>query len=172
MSEEVKNTESTEEVTSTNTDTGETRPENEVPAEAVTEETVSSAPETTDESSTESTEAPAEAKSERAEATGNDRQESAGTPNRDQQRESRPQQRGGRDPRRSNPRFRRKVCRFCHEEDAVIDYKRSDILERFITDRGKILPRRVTGTCAKHQRALATSIKRARILALLPFMEK
>jgi small subunit ribosomal protein S18 len=70
------------------------------------------------------------------------------------------------------PRFKKKVCRFCHNKDMFIDYKRIDILERFITDRGKILPRRITGTCAKHQRALATEIKRARMIALLPFLEK
>jgi ribosomal protein S18 len=70
------------------------------------------------------------------------------------------------------PRFKKKVCRFCHNKDMVIDYKRVDILERFVTDRGKILPRRITGTCAKHQRALATEIKRARMIALLPFLEK
>jgi small subunit ribosomal protein S18 len=54
----------------------------------------------------------------------------------------------------------------------MIDYKKHEILERFITDRGKILPRRVTGTCAKHQRAIAQEIKRSRIVALLPFIEK
>ena len=69
-------------------------------------------------------------------------------------------------------KFKRKVCRFCTDKNAVIDYKRADILGRFITDRGKILPRRVTGTCARHQRDLARAIKRARIIALLPFLEK
>lgn len=67
-------------------------------------------------------------------------------------------------------RFRRKSCRFCHDEKIKIEYKNPDMLEKFITDRGKILPRRITGTCARHQRALATEIKRARILALLPFV--
>ena len=70
------------------------------------------------------------------------------------------------------PKFKRKVCRFCHEKSAVIDYKNADMLERFITDRGKILPRRVTGTCAKHQRSLAKVIKMARTIALIPFLEK
>jgi len=70
------------------------------------------------------------------------------------------------------PRFRKKVCRFCHDKNAVIDYKRSDILESFITDRGKILPRRITGTCSKHQRAIAREIKIARSIALLPYVEK
>jgi len=73
---------------------------------------------------------------------------------------------------RERGKFRKKVCRFCHDKDLPLDYKRSDILERFITDRGKILPRRVTGTCAKHQRQVAREIKRARIIALLPFVEK
>lgn len=69
------------------------------------------------------------------------------------------------------PRFKKKICRFCHNKDLTIDYKKIDVLERFITDRGKILPRRITGTCAKHQRALAQEIKRARMIALLPFVE-
>jgi len=86
------------------------------------------------------------------------------------QRSDRPQRRDQRDNR--NPRFKKKVCRFCFDKDAVIDYKKHEILERFITDRGKILPRRVTGTCAKHQRAIAREIKRARIVALLPFIEQ
>ena len=71
-----------------------------------------------------------------------------------------------------NTRFKRKVCRFCHDKNAVIDYKDVRLVEQFITDRGKILPRRVTGTCAKHQRGVAQAIKRARILALVPFVEK
>ncbi len=70
------------------------------------------------------------------------------------------------------PKFRRKSCRFCGSKDIPIDYKRPDILEKFITERGKILPRRVTGTCARHQRAVAREIKRARTVALLPFVEK
>jgi len=64
---------------------------------------------------------------------------------------------------------KKKVCAFCEEKDLVIDYKRPDVLEQFITERGKILSRRITGTCARHQRKLSTAIKRARILALLPF---
>ena len=70
------------------------------------------------------------------------------------------------------PRFKKKVCRFCYNKELKIDYKDIEMLEHFITDRGKILPRRITGTCAKHQRAIAASIKRARIIALLPFVEK
>ena len=65
---------------------------------------------------------------------------------------------------------RRKVCAFCTEKVDVIDYKRPDLLRRFLTDRGKIKPRRRTGTCAKHQRRLAVAIKRARHLALLPYV--
>lgn len=70
------------------------------------------------------------------------------------------------------PRFRKKVCRFCHTKDLQIDYKQPEVLLKFVTDRGKILPRRITGTCAKHQRALAREIKKARMIALLPFVEK
>jgi small subunit ribosomal protein S18 len=65
--------------------------------------------------------------------------------------------------------FKKKVCKFCAQK-MKIDYKDADTLRRFITERGKILPRRITGTCAKHQRALALAIKRARIIALLPFV--
>ncbi len=67
--------------------------------------------------------------------------------------------------------FRKKVCRFC-TQNLVADYKDPDTLRRFVTDRGKILPSRITGTCAKHQRALAREIKRARVLAYLPFEKK
>jgi small subunit ribosomal protein S18 len=65
--------------------------------------------------------------------------------------------------------FKKKVCKFCIQK-LKIDYKDADTLRRFITERGKILPRRITGTCAKHQRALALAIKRARVIALLPFV--
>jgi len=71
-----------------------------------------------------------------------------------------------------NMRFKRKVCRFCNDKNARIDYKDVKMVEQFITDRGKILPRRVTGICAKHQRGVALAIKRARIIALIPFVEK
>ncbi len=64
---------------------------------------------------------------------------------------------------------RRKVCTFCVEKVDYIDYKDVAKLRRFTSDRAKILPRRVTGTCAKHQRALTTAIKRARQIALLPY---
>lgn len=64
---------------------------------------------------------------------------------------------------------KRKVCSFCAEHVQDIDYKKPAMLRRYISDRGKIEPRRRTGTCAKHQRALATAVKRARHLALLPY---
>ncbi len=62
---------------------------------------------------------------------------------------------------------RRKFCRFCADKDLPLDYKRPDILRDFITERGKIIARRITGTCARHQRALTTQIKRARQMALM-----
>ncbi len=65
---------------------------------------------------------------------------------------------------------KRNVCRFCAEGIDEIDYKDVARLRNYISERGKILPRRMTGTCAKHQRQLARAIKRARIVALLPFV--
>lgn len=67
---------------------------------------------------------------------------------------------------------RRKFCRFCADKVEFIDYKDIKILRTYLTERGKILPRRMTGTCAKHQRELTESIKQARSIALLAFMEK
>jgi small subunit ribosomal protein S18 len=67
--------------------------------------------------------------------------------------------------------FKKKVCRFC-TQNLKVSYKDPESLRRFITERGKILPRRITGTCAKHQRALSREIKRARVLALVPFVKK
>ncbi|MDZ4158659.1 MAG: 30S ribosomal protein S18 [Anaerolineaceae bacterium] len=64
---------------------------------------------------------------------------------------------------------RPKICQFCADKNQVIDYKQVDMLTRFVTEDGKIRPRRQTGTCARHQRTLARAIKRARHLALLPF---
>jgi len=64
---------------------------------------------------------------------------------------------------------RPKVCQFCTDKSMTIDYKKVDMLRRFINDEGKIRPRRATGTCAKHQRALAQAIKQARHIALLPY---
>jgi len=77
-------------------------------------------------------------------------------------REARPR----RDYRR---RPKRKVCSFCADKSTYIDYKDVNRLRRFVTERGKILPRRVSGNCAKHQRALAVAVKRARELAFLPY---
>nr|HID13989.1 30S ribosomal protein S18 [Anaerolineae bacterium] len=80
--------------------------------------------------------------------------------------------RGTRDRRRGRRRFGRrpKTCVFCVDKVTHIDYKQADVLRRFLTERGKIRPRRQTGTCATHQRQLALAIKRARHLALLPFV--
>ncbi|MCR5791963.1 MAG: 30S ribosomal protein S18 [Lachnospiraceae bacterium] len=73
--------------------------------------------------------------------------------------------------RRRNPRRRKKVCIFCADkENNVIDYKDVNKLKRYVSERGKILPRRITGNCAKHQRALTVAIKRARHVALLPYV--
>ena len=71
---------------------------------------------------------------------------------------------------KARPRKRKKVCSFCVDKADYIDYKDVAKLRRFISERGKILPRRVTGTCAAHQRALTEAIKRARHVALLPFV--
>ena len=65
---------------------------------------------------------------------------------------------------------RRKVCRFCADPNLMINYKDAGMLKYFITERGKIIPRRISGTCARHQRSLATAIKRARKIALLPYV--
>lgn len=67
-------------------------------------------------------------------------------------------------------RKKRKVCQFCVENVTEIDYKETAKLRKFISERAKILPKRVTGTCAKHQRDLAVAIKRARTMALLPYI--
>ena len=64
---------------------------------------------------------------------------------------------------------RRKVCRFCADKNVAIDYKDPQTLKYFITDRGKIIPRRISGNCAKHQRKVSVAVKRARMIALLPF---
>jgi small subunit ribosomal protein S18 len=75
-------------------------------------------------------------------------------------------------PRKKKRRIyhRRKVCRFCADSSLAIDYKNPKGLKYFITERGKIIPRRITGTCAKHQRTLTHAIKRARTIALLPYV--
>ena len=94
---------------------------------------------------------------------------------------SEPREKEFRDNRDNRPRggsfrgrrgmFRKKVCKFC-TQGLKVDYKKPDTLRRFITERGKILPRRITGTCAKHQRVLSQEIKRARVIALLPYTKK
>ncbi len=73
-------------------------------------------------------------------------------------------------PMRSGRKGHRKVCQFCVDKVDYIDYKDVARLRRFMSERAKILPRRVTGTCARHQRALTTAIKRARQIALVPFI--
>lgn len=64
---------------------------------------------------------------------------------------------------------RKKVCRFCADKDVTIDYKDVKLLRNYVTERGKIIPRRILGTCATHQRQLCEAIKRARQIALLPY---
>ena len=64
---------------------------------------------------------------------------------------------------------RRKVCRFCADPQFSVDYKDGGLLRHFVTERGKIIPRRITGNCAKHQREVGTAVRRARMIALLPF---
>ena len=66
-------------------------------------------------------------------------------------------------------RRRKKVCIFCGDNNCVIDYKDTNKLKRYVSERGKILPRRITGNCAKHQRALTVAVKRARHVALMPY---
>lgn len=71
-----------------------------------------------------------------------------------------------------NPRFKKqkkKVCQLCSDKNYVLDYKNSDIMKKFVNDKGKILPRRTTGSCAKHQRDITLAIKRARHIAVLPY---
>jgi len=75
--------------------------------------------------------------------------------------------RGKKNKRRRKPK--RKVCRFCADTTLNLDYKNVELLENFITERGKIIPWRISGTCSKHQRKLALAIKRARNIALLPY---
>ena len=64
---------------------------------------------------------------------------------------------------------RRKVCQFCADKAETVDYKDVEKLRKYITERGKILPKRITGTCAVHQRDVTTAVKRARVVALLPY---
>ena len=79
--------------------------------------------------------------------------------------------RGGREGRddKKRPVGRRKMCKFCGDETIKIDYKDAGLLKYFITDRGKLVPRRISGNCAKHQREISTAVNRARMIALMPF---
>ena len=73
-----------------------------------------------------------------------------------------------------NPRFkkqRKKVCPLCSDKNFVLDYKNAEMMKKFINDKGKILPRRTTGACAKHQRDITLAIKRARAIAILPYTQ-
>ena len=73
-----------------------------------------------------------------------------------------------------NPRFRKKrkkVCILCRDKNFELDYKNFDIMKKFVNDKGKILPRRTTGACAKHQRDITLAIKRARQIAVLPYTQ-
>ena len=81
------------------------------------------------------------------------------------------ERRNERTPMRRHFSPKRKFCRFCERNVIDIDYKDYDILKRYTLERGKISPRRITGTCAFHQRKLGIAIKRARLLALLPYLE-
>ena len=72
-------------------------------------------------------------------------------------------------PKRGRGPMRPKVCRFCADKKLTIDHKDARLLSPFVTERGRIVPRRITGVCARHQRVLTTAIKRARILAFIPF---
>ena len=78
-------------------------------------------------------------------------------------------ERGGSRPPRRRGIGRRKVCRFCADKGMLIDHKDGRLLGSFLTERGKIIPARVTGTCARHQRRLTNAVKQARTLALVPF---
>ena len=74
-----------------------------------------------------------------------------------------------------NPKFRKmrkKVCPLCANKELVLDYKNADQLKKFINDKGKILPRRATGACAKHQRDITLAVKRARHIAVLPYTQE
>lgn len=73
-----------------------------------------------------------------------------------------------------NPRFRKmrkKICPLCSDKNLVLDYKNGEQLRKYINDKGKILPRRATGACAKHQRTITLAVKRARHIAVLPFSQ-
>jgi len=79
------------------------------------------------------------------------------------------QKRNSSGPRKKKTFIRKKVCRFCADKSLVIDYKEVKTLANFVTERGKIVPRRIYGNCAKHQRQMTDAIKKARQIALLPY---
>lgn len=111
--------------------------------------------------------APAEAPQEAAPAPA---PQAEGQQQPQQQQPQQPQQQYQRRPGGGARRFsRRKVCQFCADKIDYIDYKDTKRIRKFMTDRGKILPRRITGNCAAHQRMLTNAIKRARVVALVPF---
>ena len=131
-------------------------------AEEVKEEVVEAVEETAAAEEVPAGEAPAEETvAESAPAEREDRPERT-------ERSDRPQ--GQRPAPRGGNRKRRKVCYFCAEKIAEIDFKDTTLLRKYISERAKILPRRVSGTCAKHQRQLTTAIKRARHMSLLPYI--
>ena len=86
-----------------------------------------------------------------------------------QQSETRDRDRERGDKEEKRPFFRKRICRFCIEKIEGIDYKDVTRLQKFITEKGKILPSRISGNCARHQRSLARAIKQARAISLLPF---
>lgn len=113
--------------------------------------------------------APAEAPQEAAPAAAPAPQ-AEGQQQQPQQQQPQQQQQQYRRPAGGARRFsRRKVCQFCADKIDYIDYKDTKRIRKFMTDRGKILPRRITGNCAAHQRMLTNAIKRARVVALVPF---
>jgi small subunit ribosomal protein S18 len=80
-------------------------------------------------------------------------------------------ERSSRDQRPQKKFFhKRKFCKFCNDSTLKIEYKQTGLLKDFLTERGKIMPRRITGSCAKHQRELTAAIKKARMIALLPYV--
>jgi small subunit ribosomal protein S18 len=83
---------------------------------------------------------------------------------------SKTERRTERRPPRTQRPFRKRVCQFCKDDTTYIDFKDVSLLRRFISDRGKIRARRVTGTCAQHQRMVATAVKNAREIALIPYV--
>ncbi len=92
-----------------------------------------------------------------------DKEKEVKEPQQQQQQQQRPVRTAG-------PRRRKKVCAFCAEKVECVDYKDVVRLRKYVSERAKILPRRLTGTCAKHQRQLTTAIKRSRYMALMPYI--